>query len=121
MLTPVQESHVVYARARDPGASAFPEEIRDACGVGLLADLHGKPGRHILPLALGALKRLSHRGAVDADGRAGDGAGVTTQMPFAVLRPELADLGWATARGMIWPWGLYFCRAWKAWPRRGCA
>jgi glutamate synthase (ferredoxin) len=84
---------VVNARARDVGASAFPEEIRDACGVGLLADLHGRPGRHVLPLALGALKRLAHRGAVDADGRTGDGAGVTTQIPFAVLRPELPGLG----------------------------
>ncbi|HSP17556.1 MAG TPA: glutamate synthase large subunit [Thermoanaerobaculia bacterium] len=55
------------------------------CGVGFLADIHGRPGRHILPLALEALHRLAHRGAVDADGRTGDGAGVLTQIPRALL------------------------------------
>jgi glutamate synthase domain-containing protein 2/glutamate synthase domain-containing protein 1/glutamate synthase domain-containing protein 3 len=73
--------------------AAFIEEIKDACGVGFLADVHGRKGRHILPLALGALGRLAHRGAVDADGRTGDGAGVLTQIPWAILRPELEALG----------------------------
>ncbi len=55
------------------------------CGVGFVADLHGRTGTHILPLALRALERLAHRGAVDADGRTGDGAGVLTQIPRALL------------------------------------
>ncbi len=46
-------------------------------------------------MGLGALARLAHRGAVDADGRTGDGAGVTTQIPFDVLRPDLNALGLA--------------------------
>src|SRR5687768_7373323 len=62
-------------------ASNFPEHIRDACGVGLLADIQARPSRAILDGALEALARLSHRGAVDADGRTGDGAGVITQLP----------------------------------------
>src|ERR1041384_3526482 len=82
-------------RAHAAGTCAFPEEIRDACGVGLLADLQGRPRRDLLPAALGALQRLAHRGAVDADGRTGDGAGVTTQVPFTVLRRELDRLGLA--------------------------
>ena len=79
-------------------ANGFPEALRDACGVGFLADLQGRPGRHLLPLGLVALARLAHRGAVDADGRTGDGAGITTQIPFDVLRPDLDALGLA-ARG----------------------
>ena len=46
-------------------------------------------------MGLGALARLAHRGAVGADGRTGDGAGVTTQIPFDVLRPDLNALGLA--------------------------
>ena len=56
----------------------------DACGVGFLAELEGRPRGRVLPLALTALARMGHRGAVDADGRTGDGAGVTTQIPYAV-------------------------------------
>jgi glutamate synthase (ferredoxin) len=73
------------------------------CGVVLVAEsLEGRGGAHILPLALSALARLGHRGAVDADGRTGDGAGVLTQIPFDVFRPELAGLGGRdVAVGMI--------------------
>ena len=42
------------------------------CGVGFIADLRGESRRSLLPLALTALSRLAHRGAVDADGRTGD-------------------------------------------------
>src|SRR5438309_11579511 len=66
---------------------------RDSCGTGFLADLEGVPRAELLPLALTALDRLAHRGAVDADGRTGDGAGVTTQIPYDVLRPELEARG----------------------------
>jgi glutamate synthase (ferredoxin) len=55
------------------------------CGVGFIADLHGDSRRAVLPLALHALARLAHRGAVDADGRTGDGAGVMTEIPRSIL------------------------------------
>src|SRR5437773_1777502 len=70
-----------------------PQLHHDACGVGFLAELEGQPSTRLLPLALTALDRLAHRGAVDADGRTGDGAGVTTQIPYDVLRPELEARG----------------------------
>src|SRR6266511_640923 len=63
------------------------------CGVVLLADIFGRANGSILPQTLLALSRLAHRGAVDADGRTGDGAGVLTQIPFEVFRSELAGLG----------------------------
>src|SRR5258705_3606423 len=74
-------------------APAWDEEVRDACGVGLLADMQGRPSRALLSQALDALARMAHRGAIDADGRTGDGAGVMTQIPFAVLRPQVEALG----------------------------
>jgi glutamate synthase (ferredoxin) len=80
------------AKARRDATEAG-RSSRDACGVGFLADLSGQKRRDVvLPLALAALGRLGHRGAVDADGRTGDGAGLTTQIPHEVLRPSLAAL-----------------------------
>jgi glutamate synthase (ferredoxin) len=65
----------------------------DACGVGFLADLQGRERDDVLPLALTALARMGHRGAVDADGRTGDGAGITTGIPFGLLEAELRSRG----------------------------
>jgi glutamate synthase (ferredoxin) len=76
-----------------PAGLADPASGRDACGVGLVADTTGRERRRVLPLALTALARMAHRGAVDADGRTGDGAGVTTQLPHALLSEELAKTG----------------------------
>ncbi len=74
-------------------AEGFPEAVRDSCGVVLLADLAGQARADVLPMTLAALRRLAHRGAVDADWRTGDGAGVLTQIPFDLLQPELDVLG----------------------------
>src|SRR5437667_92117 len=82
------------ANAKIPAGTLYdPAFEHDACGVGFVADTQGRAGAHILPLALSALGRMAHRGAVDADGKTGDGAGVTTQMPYAVFDPELERLG----------------------------
>src|SRR5258705_969740 len=85
----------------DLDAPAWAEAVRDACGVGLLVDVRGRPSRALLPHALGALARMAHRGAVDADGRTGDGAGVTTQIPFAVLRDEVEALALTCTAGAL--------------------
>ena len=62
---------------------------RDACGVGFVADRRGRHSHHVLHLALSAVAAMAHRGAVAADARTGDGAGVLTQIPYAVLRREI--------------------------------
>jgi glutamate synthase domain-containing protein 2/glutamate synthase domain-containing protein 1/glutamate synthase domain-containing protein 3 len=84
------------------GIHSRPQLQHDACGVGFLAEMEGRPSTRVLPLALTALDRLAHRGAVDADGRTGDGAGVTTQIPYDVLRGELLarGLGGVAARDL---------------------
>ncbi len=48
----------------------------DACGVGLVAALDGKARRDVVQAGIDALKAVWHRGAVDADGKTGDGAGI---------------------------------------------
>ena len=53
----------------------------DACGVGLVASLDGKPRRRVVQAGIDALKAVWHRGAVDADGKTGDGAGIHIEIP----------------------------------------
>lgn len=59
-----------------------PASEHDACGVGMVAAIDGKPRRSIVEMGIEALKAIYHRGAVDADGKTGDGAGIHIQIPF---------------------------------------
>ena len=70
-----------------------PAFERDACGVGLVVDIHGRQSREIVERALAGLVNLTHRGGVGADARTGDGAGILTQLPDELYSAELARLG----------------------------
>lgn len=59
-----------------------PANEHDACGVGLIAAIDGKPRREVVEAGIQALKAVYHRGAVDADGKTGDGAGINIQIPY---------------------------------------
>src|SRR5437899_1823940 len=78
------------------GSSVFHgHPDHDSCGTGFLAQ-RGKPASHrVIESALLALRRLSHRGGVDADGHSGDGAGLLTDIPYRFLREQtqVEDLG----------------------------
>ena len=58
-----------------------PEMEHDACGVGFVAARDGKPTRAVVDAAIEALQAIWHRGAVDADGMTGDGAGIHIEIP----------------------------------------
>ena len=70
-----------------------PQSEHDSCGVGFIADLSGRPSHRVLDLALESVINLTHRGAVDADAKTGDGAGVLTQVPRRLFAREAARLG----------------------------
>ena len=70
-----------------------PQSEHDSCGVGFIADLSGRPSHRVLGLALESVINLTHRGAVDADAKTGDGAGVLTQVPRRLFAREAARLG----------------------------
>ena len=53
----------------------------DACGVGLVASTDGKKSRKVVEYGIEALKAVWHRGAIDADGKTGDGAGIHIEIP----------------------------------------
>ena len=59
-----------------------PEFEGDACGVGLVAATDGRASRRVVQSAVDALKAVWHRGAVDADGKTGDGAGLHIDLPL---------------------------------------
>src|SRR4029453_10200404 len=58
-----------------------PALDKDSCGVGFIADIKGKKSHKLVEDALAILCNLEHRGAVGADPRAGDGAGILVQIP----------------------------------------
>jgi glutamate synthase (NADPH/NADH) large chain len=63
-----------------------PVNEHDACGVGFVAHIKGQKSHQIVRQGLTILERLAHRGAVGADPKAGDGAGLLLQLPDAFLR-----------------------------------
>ncbi len=63
----------------------------DSCGFGLIAQIDGQPSRWLVETGLSSLARMSHRGAVAADGASGDGAGLLIQKPEAYLRAVAAE------------------------------
>jgi len=70
-----------------------PAFEHDACGVGFVARIDGTPRHQVLELGLESVINVTHRGAVDADAKTGDGAGVLTQLPRRLFAKELARLG----------------------------
>ena len=70
-----------------------PANEHDACGVGFIAHIKGAKSHTIIEQGLQILRNLTHRGAVGADPRAGDGAGILIQIPDQFFRDEMARQG----------------------------
>lgn len=68
------------------------EDFRDSCGFGLTAHLHGEVSHALLQNALASLKCMAHRGAINADGKTGDGCGILMQAPRQFLANQCAAL-----------------------------
>src|SRR5271166_1140280 len=79
-------------RARDWGLYRCSYE-RDSCGFGLIANLDDEPSHWLLQTAISSLNRLTHRGAIAADGKTGDGCGLLIKMPVGFLRAVAAEAG----------------------------
>ncbi|HEY0417968.1 MAG TPA: glutamate synthase large subunit, partial [Acetobacteraceae bacterium] len=85
-MTSMPETGDAFVRAWQDNAQAIaptysPEQEHDACGVGLVAALDGKRRRDVVEAGINALRAVWHRGAVDADGMTGDGAGIHIEIP----------------------------------------
>ena len=70
-----------------------PQMEHDNCGVGFVAAVDGKPSRAVVSAAIEALQSIWHRGAVDADGMTGDGAGIHIAIPRDFFIEHIARTG----------------------------
>ncbi|TMD69163.1 MAG: glutamate synthase large subunit [Chloroflexi bacterium] len=75
-----------------------PRFEHDACGIGFVADAGGRATREIVDAALAALNRLRHRGAVAADLRSGDGAGMLLPLPQPFVLEQARRFGLLAGR-----------------------
>ena len=77
----------------------YKEEFEhDNCGVGLVASIEGDSRRDIVEKGVEALKAVFHRGAVDADGKTGDGAGIMLEVSNSFLESKYLKLATCQAR-----------------------
>ncbi len=69
------------------------EDEHSSCGVGLVVSIDGTPSRKVVASGIDALKAVWHRGAVDADGKTGDGAGIHVQIPVRFFYDQVRRTG----------------------------
>ena len=78
-----------------------PATEHDSCGVGMVAAIDGRPRREVVVAGIDALKAIWHRGAVDADGKTGDGAGIHVQIPQEFFKLHIRRTGHEVQPGRI--------------------
>jgi glutamate synthase (NADPH/NADH) large chain len=79
---------------RPPARGLYdPAFEHDSCGVGLVADLQGRPSHRLVAQALTVLESLAHRGASGAEVATGDGSGILLQVPHRFLVDVAAEAG----------------------------
>ncbi len=87
------DARAALRAAGTPSGLYDPALEKDSCGVGFIADIKGRKSHKIVDDALKILLNLEHRGAVGADPRAGDGAGILVQIPHKFFARKAAELG----------------------------
>ena len=78
-----------------------PAFEHDACGVGLIAALDGVARRGVVEAGIAALKAVWHRGAVNADGKTGDGAGIHVEIPQNFFKEHVGNTGRGARDGRL--------------------
>jgi glutamate synthase (NADPH/NADH) large chain len=79
-----------------------------SCGVGLVVAVDGKKSRKVVENGINALKAVWHRGAVDADGKTGDGAGIHVQIPVNFFYDQVKRTGHEPRQGELLAVGQVF-------------
>jgi len=101
---------------RPPAEGLYdPSLEKDSCGVGFIANIKGKKSHQIVTDAINILCNLEHRGAVGADPRAGDGAGILVQIPHDFFVRKTKDLGFALPKPGEYAVGALFMPRDTSW------
>ncbi len=85
-----------------------PSLQKDSCGVGFIADIKGRKSHQTVEDGLRILCNLEHRGAVGADPRMGDGAGILVQIPHKFFVKKAAELGFTLPKAGEYAIGQLF-------------
>jgi len=85
-----------------------PEDEHSSCGVGLVVSIDGSKSRKVVEHGIDALKAVWHRGAVDADGKTGDGAGIHVQIPHEFFGDQIRRTGHEPRKGELLAVGQVF-------------
>ncbi len=85
-----------------------PEEEHSSCGVGLVVNIDGSKSREVVLNGIKALKAIWHRGAVDADGMTGDGAGIHVQIPVQFFWDQVKRTGHTPREDQLFAVGQVF-------------
>jgi glutamate synthase (NADPH) large chain len=93
--------YLANAQKLEAAHAYAPDQEHDACGVGFVAAIDGQPRREVVLRAIEALKAVWHRGAVDADGKTGDGAGIHIQVPQDFFLSQVRQTGHALRSARI--------------------
>src|SRR5438309_7766172 len=102
--------------SRPPAEGLYDLSLeKDSCGVGFIANIKGKKSHQIVSDALNILCNLEHRGAVGADPRAGDGAGILVQIPHAFFARKAAEIGFQLPAPGEYAIGALFMPRETAW------
>jgi len=97
------------ARAELEAKGMYSEaDEHSSCGVGLVVAIDGKPRRQVVEGGIEALKAIWHRGAVDADGKTGDGAGIHLQIPVPFFWDQIRRTGHEPAKDELIAVGMVF-------------
>src|SRR5450432_1303740 len=101
---------------RPPAEGLYdPSLEKDSCGVGFIANIKGRKSHQIVRDAINILCNLEHRGAVGADPRAGDGAGILVQIPHAFFKRKAAEIGFQLPEPGDYAIGALFMPKETAW------
>ena len=84
------------------------EDEHSSCGVGLVVSVDGTRSRAVVEAGITALKAIWHRGAVDADGKTGDGAGIHVQIPVPFFYDQIERTGHEPRRNELVAVGQVF-------------
>ena len=98
MRGPDQNMHDIY----DPAAE------HDACGIGAVVDLRGRPSHATVDSALKIVEKLEHRAGKDASGETGDGVGVMLQVPHRLMAKAAATAGISLGGPRDYGVGMFF-------------
>ena len=85
-----------------------PEFEHDACGIGAVVDIHGRPSHRTVDDALKIVEKLEHRAGKDAEGETGDGVGILVQLSHRFFARAAEEAGFALPGARDYGVGMFF-------------